>query len=90
METSHTHRTPIGFKNTNNKVEVYQAPSEPVLNTKEVSVEQMMKLKGYEQGWQILQEYFNEYMYPLLNGDQRDAFFIERLRKTRERFFTPI
>lgn len=90
METSHTHRTPIGFKNTNNKIEVYQAPQDPALNTNEVSLEQMMKLKGYEQGWQILQEYFNGYMYPLLNGDKRDAFFIERLRKTRERFFTSI
>lgn len=94
MKTSHTTngRNPIGFKVTDNKLAVYQP--EPVNNVSELdlnlNIEQLMKIKGREQALMVLNEYFDNYMYPLLNGDKRDEFFIGRLRQIRERFFAPL
>ena len=86
-------RTQIGFKVTDNKVAVITPEQEMEYKfgkPQELTVEDALKLKGYEQGLQLLKDYFDNYAYPLLNGEQRDTYFMNKLRKTRERFFEPI
>ena len=86
-------RTQIGFKVTDNKLAVI-TPEQEMENKfgkpQELTFEQALELKGYEKGFQLLKDYFCKYSYPLLVGEQRDSFFIDKLRKTRERFFEPI
>ena len=86
-------RTQIGFKVTDNNVAVI-TPEQEMDNKfgeiQELTFEEVLELKGYEQGLQLLKDYFCKYSYPLLNGEQRDAFLMDKLRKTRERFFEPI
>ncbi|RTY80699.1 hypothetical protein EKL97_10565 [Flavobacterium sp. LS1P28] len=86
-------RAQIGFKVTDNKLAVI-TPEQEMENKfgkpQELTFEEVLELKGYEQGLQLLKDYFCKYSYPLLNGEQRDAFFMDKLRKTRERFFEPI
>lgn len=86
-------RTQIGFKVTDNNVAVITPEQE--MDSKfgeiqELTLERILQIKGYEQGYKILQEYFDQYAYPMLNQDQRDALFLEKLRKTKQRFFEPI
>lgn len=86
-------RKPIGFKVTDNKLAVITPEQElehKFSNTQELTFDQMLQVKGYEQGLEILQEYFNRYSHPMLKGEQRDLFFLEKLRKTKQRFFEPI
>lgn len=80
-------RTQIGFKNTNNKVEV-----QPCLaaHDNDLSFEDVMRIKGFEHALTILRSYFDNYTYPLLKPEQRDEFFFKQLRNTKERFFTPL
>lgn len=86
-------RTQIGFKVTDNKLMVVEEPKvqpQQVQEIQELSLEQMLRLKGREQALMILNEYFDSYMYPLLSAKKRDEFFIGRLRMVKERFFTAI
>lgn len=74
----------IGFKNTNNKVMVVE-PHE--VKTNLPNVEELIKMKGLQTAHLVLQEYLCTHSYPLMRGDERDAFFIKKLRKIRELYF---
>ncbi|MCZ2084145.1 MAG: hypothetical protein LC112_07705 [Flavobacteriales bacterium] len=76
----------IGFKNTNNKVAVI----EPQPQTDLPCVEELIKMKGFQEAQKIMLEYFDQGNYPLLRAEKRDCFFIERLRKVKERYFDEI
>ena len=45
---------------------------------------------GYEAAEKVVREYLNIYAFPFMNGDDRDKWVAERLRKIRWRFFEPI
>ncbi|WP_376777438.1 hypothetical protein [Flavobacterium covae] len=78
----------IGFKVTNNKVALYENPQDTAdfAQTNDVSFEQMMRLKGIEQGFKLIQEYFNT-TFPGLTPEQRDEKYFNELRNIRSRFF---
>lgn len=75
----------IGFKNTNNKVQLYKPAQEERLNADDI-----IYIKGIQTAQQVLMEYFSTDTYPLLRGEDRDAFFIKKLRKIKERYFDEI
>ena len=88
MNTSHNnHRNPIGFKDTNTySAEVQQQP----VHDNDLSFEQMMKQKGFEQAFKILSVYFDHYAYPLMSAESRDEKFFDQLRQIKIRFFAPV
>lgn len=91
MKTFHTHKNPIGFKVTDNKMVVYEKPGQDdYAKTQDLTFEELMKLKGFEQGVKCIEDYFNVYAYPLLNGEDRDEFFFNQLRNIYNRFFMPV
>lgn len=74
----------IGFKNTNNKLAVQE---EPAVSTNLPDVEELIRMKGMHEAQKVLQEYLSPFFYPLLRDQERDVFFMKRLRKIRERYF---
>lgn len=77
----------IGFKNTNNKLAVIE---EPQVQTNLPCVEDLIRMKGIQEANRIMQEYFCSSSYPMLRDEKRDCFFMERLRKIKERYFDEI
>ncbi len=73
----------IGFKNTNNKI----VPKETIVNTNLPNVEELIQMKGLQTAHLILSEYLSPDKYPLMKGDERDVFFMKKLRKIKELYF---
>lgn len=82
------YRKPIGFKVTDNKLAVIEQQQSSFTKTNDVSFEQMMQLKGLEQGLELLKLYFNSCYMPLVPN--RDAYFFEELKKIKHRFYEPL
>ncbi|WP_312148805.1 hypothetical protein [Empedobacter sp.] len=76
----------IGYKNTNNKLQLRQE----VVEKEDYEVEDLIKMKGVQMAHQVLLEYFSESAYPLMINENRDEFFMKKLRKIRERYFESI
>ena len=77
----------IGFKNTNNKLAVIEKPQE---RAELPCIEDLIKMKGFQEANRIVTEYFSSGAYPMLRDEKRDCFFMERLRKIKERYFDEI
>lgn len=79
----------IGFKTQTTQVQQLQQAQNPVMQ--EIpQIDDLVKMKGLQQAQTILLEYMSDYSYPLLQGEERDKFFMNRLRKVKERYFEPI
>lgn len=76
----------IGFKVTDNKLAVIEEHFEEEY----ITAEEILRAAGREKLLKLVDEYTTPYAYPLLKGDRRDEFFIERLRRINERYFEPL
>lgn len=84
-------RTQIGYKVTDNKVAITKEQEfEEKFNSNQASADDLIMMRGYEKAAELLQQYLDRHAYPFLRGEQRDEFFMDKFKKTRERFFEPI
>jgi hypothetical protein len=85
--TLNAHRNPIGFKVTDNKVAIYEQANSNDYSTQtnDLNFEQLMKIKGMEKAIAVIQDYFSSHKFPLV--EDRDKFFIEKLKDIKRRFF---
>lgn len=77
----------VGFKTQSYKNTNYQLN---LIENNTPDVETLIKIKGMQEGIKILQMYFDNKNYPLLNLEQRTSFFMEKLQKIKERYFDDI
>lgn len=75
----------IGFKREAELQKVNQSPE-----VQNLGLNEHLKIRGYDTAIQILYEYLDSAHRPFLKDTARDEFFMQRLRKVKQRFFDPI